>query len=67
MQAMRDAVRFGPISAIDLVGTIVIAGGLAQYNQWSVPKTVLGALVLGEVIHVMIGQKTPVTEAIVPA
>lgn len=56
--------RMGPIAVIDLFGTLVIAFGLAWYLRFDWKGYVMmgvALLVLGELVHLLLGIETPVT------
>ena len=52
------------IAAFDTIGTILIATGLARYNNWNVPVTIFASLGLGFGAHIIFKQDTPLTKKI---
>jgi len=49
------------VAARDTIGTFVIAVLLALIFKWSIWKTVLGAFIIGLLMHALFGVKTKLT------
>ena len=56
--------RIGGVATVDVIGTIAIADVIAKWMGWPPYKTIMYALILGEVIHLYAGIQTPVTTAL---
>ncbi len=54
----------GKISVIDTLGTVVISTAIAKKLKWPVNKTIVGALVVGELTHLIFKVNTPVADLI---
>ena len=53
--------RVGGIAVIDVVGTVIISAGVAKACKWNVGKTIIGGFLVGELTHLALGKKTPIT------
>lgn len=62
MQRVRDAVRIGPISGADVAGTAGLAWLIAKWRDESFLKWFVKAVIAGEVVHLVLRIKTPVTQ-----
>lgn len=51
--------RMGGYAVVDIAGTVAIGYVIAQYAEVPVVPTIVGAFVLGEVVHWMFGINTP--------
>lgn len=52
------------IANVDLFGTIAIAYVVSKKYDLPLMKTIGGFLAVGEVVHLMIGTKTPITQMV---
>ncbi len=56
--------RFLGMAAVDLFGTIAVAGAIAYFAKINFWLTLLVALVLGEILHFLFGAQTAFLTAI---
>lgn len=62
LEQLRRPRIFG-LALFDTVGTAIGAYYLAKYNDWPLGRTMVGTFVIGELVHLAFGIKTPVTTA----
>jgi hypothetical protein len=56
--------RLGPLAVIDIVGTLAVALAAALATGQPLVQSCAAALLLGEVVHLGLGVRTPVTLAL---
>ena len=60
-------VHWNGIAIVDLMGTVVGAKLVAKYMGWSPGRTILGALLLGELVHLWLRVPTKVAKLLDPS
>lgn len=58
LERWRQEYKFFGYGAVDLFGTLIIAALFACYMKWSVWKTGVGAIILGVIVHYLLGIPT---------
>jgi hypothetical protein len=59
--------RLCGVALVDVVGMVIIAGGVSQFVpqlKQHIGMTIVTSLVMGEFIHLLVRQETPITKLI---